>query len=275
MKTAPPPPLADGIVNIHGGSPYATINYTLNNGSLIIGDTSLNYGGGTLWNGGNAAGLMLECNANTEIVVHDNGQRLASLMYYEGDLVNRITIGRNMGWAAISEVVINGTITANSNKLNFPGTLDQYKINLWGTNNYGFGVAANTLQYSSQGFHKFYNSGNNANTFTIDTAGNISCSGTLTSGGNITCPAIACSSSSTALYVSGGGTSIFSGKIGVLNLFPQSMLHLGNCEDANSSPVIIFGKNNGGGGNRNCFMGYTDTFFYCIGDYGNTNGTNT
>ena len=64
---------------------------------------------------------MLECNSNTEIVVHDNGHRLASLMYYEGDLVNRITIGRNMGWAAISSVVINGntsctgTLTAGSN----------------------------------------------------------------------------------------------------------------------------------------------------------------
>ena len=61
-----------------------------------------------------------------------------------------------------------------------------------------------------------------------------------------------------------GGTSIFSGKIGVLNLFPQSML----------APVIIFGKNTGGG-SRNCFMGYTDTFFFCIGDFGNTNATNT
>jgi hypothetical protein len=72
-----------GVVNIHNGSPFAINNYTLNNGSLIIGDTLLlNYGGGTLrvWNGGNAAGLMLECSTNTEIVVHDSGNRLASLM---------------------------------------------------------------------------------------------------------------------------------------------------------------------------------------------------
>ncbi len=61
-----------------------------------------------------------------------------------------------------------GTINANGNKLNFPNILDQYKINLWGTNNYGFGIAASTLQYSSQGNHSFYNSSNNANTFTID-----------------------------------------------------------------------------------------------------------
>ncbi len=53
---------------------------------------------------------MLECNSNTEIVVRDNGQRLASLMYYEGDSVNRITIGRNMGQGAISSIVLNGSV---------------------------------------------------------------------------------------------------------------------------------------------------------------------
>ncbi len=45
---------------------------------------------------------MLECNANTDIVVHDNGNRLASLIYYEGDLINKITIGRNMKWGEVS-----------------------------------------------------------------------------------------------------------------------------------------------------------------------------
>ncbi len=64
-------------------------------------------------------------------------------------------------------------------------------------------------------FIDFYNSSNNANTFTIDSTGNISCLETLTSSGNIVCPSITCSSSVTALYVSGGGTSIFSGRIGV------------------------------------------------------------
>ena len=101
---------------------------------------------------------------------------------------------------------------------------------------------------------------------TIDGAtGNITCQET------ITCKALICSGSVTALFASGGGNALFSGKIGVLNMFPQSMMHLGNCESANSSPVIMFGKNNGGGGNRNCFMGYTDTFFFGIGDYANTN----
>jgi hypothetical protein len=32
-------------------------------------------------------------------------------MYYEGDNTKKITIGRDMGWNAISNVDINGTIT--------------------------------------------------------------------------------------------------------------------------------------------------------------------
>ncbi len=53
------------------------------------------------------------------------------------------------------------------------------------------------------------------------------------------------------------------------------MLHLGNYEFVGSAPVIIFGKKKGGG-NRNAFMGYSDSFFFVFGDYGNTNaGANT
>ena len=57
--------------------------------------------------------------------------------------------------------------------------LGQYKINLWGINTYGFGIAGGTLQYSSQGSHSFYNSANNNNTFNIDLEGTISCRGSL------------------------------------------------------------------------------------------------
>ncbi len=59
------------------------------------------------------------------------------------------------------------------------GSPDWLKIPLWGTNNYGFGIASNTLQYSSQGNHVFYNSTNNAMTLAIDSAGNTSCYGNL------------------------------------------------------------------------------------------------
>jgi hypothetical protein len=67
----------------------------------------------------------------------------------------------------------------------------------------------------------------------------------------------------------------YNGRVGIRNSDPLSMLHLGNCTDANSAPVIIFGKNASGGGNRNAFIGYTDSFFFVIGDYGNTNKSNT
>lgn len=79
-------------------------------GALTIGDYGRNYGGGTGWNT-NTAGLFLEAAANTEIAVHDAAHRIASLMYFEGDALNRITIGRNMGWGSISTVVISGNTT--------------------------------------------------------------------------------------------------------------------------------------------------------------------
>ncbi len=78
-------------------------------GSLTTGDINSNYGGGTNWNT-NTSGLLLECLNNTEIAIHDSGNRIASSMYYEGLNTNKITIGRDMGWGAISNVVINGNI---------------------------------------------------------------------------------------------------------------------------------------------------------------------
>ena len=69
---------------------------------------------------------MFECLNNTEIAVHDASKRVASLIYYEGDTVNKITIGRNMGWDAISSIVLNGTTTFNNSSTiflyNSPGT---------------------------------------------------------------------------------------------------------------------------------------------------------
>ena len=41
-------------------------------------DTLLNYGNGTNWNS-SMADLLLECLDNTEIAVHDAGNRVASL----------------------------------------------------------------------------------------------------------------------------------------------------------------------------------------------------
>jgi hypothetical protein len=78
-------------------------------GSLTLGSINKDYGGGNQWSE-NTAGLLLETLNNTEIAVHDAGKRVASLMYYVGDASNRITIGRDMGWGAIKEVVLNGNV---------------------------------------------------------------------------------------------------------------------------------------------------------------------
>jgi hypothetical protein len=75
------------------------------------------------------------------------------------------------------------TVSANTlsvSKINFQSSRNQYKINLWGVNKYGFGIGSSTLMYSSQSFHSFYCSSNNLNTFSIDSTGNCVCNGGLT-----------------------------------------------------------------------------------------------
>jgi hypothetical protein len=65
-------------------------------GSLTIGDTLLNYGGGNQWTT-NTAGFMMECSDNFEMAVHDAGARIASFMYYTS-ANNVFNVGRDMGW---------------------------------------------------------------------------------------------------------------------------------------------------------------------------------
>jgi hypothetical protein len=96
-----------GIANIHDNNPYAVLNNNMALGSLTIGGTLSNYGTATNWSS-STAGLMMECLDYTEIVVHDSGARLSSLMYYDGPL-NRIRLGRNKGWG-VSETQIEGTL---------------------------------------------------------------------------------------------------------------------------------------------------------------------
>ena len=74
--------------------------------------------------------------------------------------------------------------------------------------------------------------------------------------------------------VSASGGMRIGSNLGIQNTSPLSMLHLGNCTVLNSAPVIVFGKNTGGG-SRNAFMGYTDSCFFVIGDFGNTTTSNT
>jgi len=87
-----------GKANINNGNPIAHVY--MGNGSLTIGDIGTNFGWGSGWTG-NTAGLMLECADNTEIAVHDSGQRVTSLIAYQGGAsYNHIHIGRDMYWGA-------------------------------------------------------------------------------------------------------------------------------------------------------------------------------
>ncbi len=88
----------------------------MQSGSLTIGDINLNYGGVSNWST-NTSGLLFECLDNTEIAIHDYAHRLSSLMYYEGGTINKITIGRDKGFGAISSIAINGYIIGNGTAL--------------------------------------------------------------------------------------------------------------------------------------------------------------
>ena len=62
--------------------------------------------------------------------------------------------------------------------------------------------------------------------------------------------------------------------MGFGNTNPQSYLHLGNCDLAGSSPVLLFGKRlSNNSGFRTAFFGYDTSFNFCIGDAGNINNT--
>jgi hypothetical protein len=111
----------NGIGLVSDGDGYAVPNNRMARGSLTIGSLTASFGGGTSWNS-NTAGLLLETLANTEIAVHDSGTRLASVVYYEGEATNRLTIGRDMGWGPISSVVVGGALHAGSSDLYFTKT---------------------------------------------------------------------------------------------------------------------------------------------------------
>ena len=105
----------------------------------------------------------------------------------------------------------------------------------------------------------------------VNTTANIG--STLTTGGTITCPSIATTVNTTGLYIQNGGNCIVSGKISIANLFPMAMLQMGTVT-AVSDPGIVMSKNNGRG-IRNLWRGYNPSFFFGIGDYGNTNSSSS
>jgi hypothetical protein len=90
---------------------YGIPNNFMNGGSLAIGNTGANYGGGTgSWNANTegTAGLLMECADNTEIAIHDNATALHSFMRYTTN--GNFTIGRDMGHGT-ANVNIAGTLS--------------------------------------------------------------------------------------------------------------------------------------------------------------------
>jgi hypothetical protein len=102
-----------GAVGIQNNG-YALANNQMAAGSLTIGNQDQNYGGGTNWTA-NTAGLLMECQDNTEIAVHDAGNSIHSFMRYTTN--GLFTIGRNMGYGAATvnfgaDINVAGNITA-------------------------------------------------------------------------------------------------------------------------------------------------------------------
>jgi hypothetical protein len=126
-----PYPLAklqvQGTASICGGTNYANGLGYMASGSLTIGATNKNYGGGAGWSS-NTAGMLLECLDKTEIAIHDSGTTVRSLMYYAG---NRIYLGRDMGFGdgtcpiqAQGLFSVGGNSTTGSSKFQVSGTVN-------------------------------------------------------------------------------------------------------------------------------------------------------
>ncbi len=107
--TAPKAPLhVVGPALVSTADGYAVPNNYMASGSLTIGSTTASFGGGNNWNA-NTAGLLMETLDNTEIAVHDSGTRVASVVQYQS-ATNSLTIGRDMGWGTISNLILNGNV---------------------------------------------------------------------------------------------------------------------------------------------------------------------
>ena len=104
---APKAPLhVVGPALISDGDGHAVPNNRMAKGSLTIGSVTASFGGGNNWTA-NTAGLLMETAASTEIAVHHFGARVASVAHYNN---NTLTIGRDMGWGTIGNVVMNGNV---------------------------------------------------------------------------------------------------------------------------------------------------------------------
>ena len=100
-----------GCFNVWTGTRFAYGQSPLA-GSIILGSTSVSYGGGTTTTNAWQTGMMMETNNNQEISVHHSGDSVRSLLYYEGGN-HRIILGRNCGWGT-SPVHTHDTLTVGS-----------------------------------------------------------------------------------------------------------------------------------------------------------------
>lgn len=93
----------NGVLDIKGGNGGDwAYQYLTRAGGLIIGRIDTDYGGEYQTNNNNVAGFMMECLDQTEIQIHDAGQRLASFMFYRN---NNFTIGRDSGYGVTSTLI--------------------------------------------------------------------------------------------------------------------------------------------------------------------------
>jgi hypothetical protein len=116
---------------------YAIPNNFMTAGSLTIGNTDTDYGGGNNWTA-NTAGLMMECLNNTEIVIHDAGNSLHSFMRYTNN--GNFRIGRNMGYGN-GNLYVTGFVRSDT-YLYTDGTIQAYNSyyfpnNVWNNSNEG------------------------------------------------------------------------------------------------------------------------------------------
>ena len=69
-------------------------------------------------------------------------------MYYEGDMLNQITIGRDMGWGAISKVIICGNIVGNGTaltNLNYNTISNKPDLTVYATNTNVNNLSTNSI----------------------------------------------------------------------------------------------------------------------------------
>ena len=133
-----------GVALVSDGDGGAVPGNFMASGSLTIGSNAANFGGGTGWNA-NTAGLLLETGDDTEIAIHDSGTRLASVVRYQS-APNSLTIGRDMGWGRISNVVLTGAVHAGNSDLYF--TKIDHEHSGFG-NTAGYAAIENTSNYDA------------------------------------------------------------------------------------------------------------------------------